>query len=183
MKQKRKEELIHKSTLLYQEVYQYAFSRVKERDAAQDIAQSVMETVIRKMDTLEKEAALKQWILAITTNKIRDHFRELKKVQTRRATEMEPEDLEDLVQDAEEDILELLTRQEAKKNLIAALLELDEMYREVIKQHAIYEKTFREIAKESGVNCNTIRTRYGRGIVLLKEKFRDIEERGEGNGA
>lgn len=81
MKQSKKDELIQKSTDLYNTVYLFALSRVKNREAAQDIAQTVMETVIRKLDTLKDETAAASWVKAITKNKIQDYFRELKRRQ------------------------------------------------------------------------------------------------------
>ena len=60
MKHRKKEQLIETAVMLYQEVYRYAFARVKEKATAQEIAQNVMETVIRKIEGLEKEGIGRQ---------------------------------------------------------------------------------------------------------------------------
>ena len=62
MKQRKQDKLIQKSTDLYNTVYRFALSRVKNREAAQDIAQTVMETVIKRLDTLKDESSLESWI-------------------------------------------------------------------------------------------------------------------------
>lgn len=158
--------MIETAVMLYQEVYRYAFARVKEKAAAQEIAQNVMETVIRKIEGLEKEEALKQWVMSITTNKIRDYFRELKVSQKH------------MVQIVESDsaFWEQMEDMESGKNIVAALYQMETKYAEVIKAHVIYEKSFQQIADESGIAYSTIKTRYRRGLFLLKEKYLEIEE-------
>lgn len=170
--------MIETAVMLYQEVYRYAFARVKEKEAAQEIAQNVMEAVIRKIERLEKEEALKQWVMSITTNKIRDYFRDLKASQNR-GGEIPVSDSAFLeqVEDAEADVLAFLEEKEAGQNISAALFQMEAKYAEVIKAHVIYEKSFRQIAEESGIAYNTIKTRYRRGVVLLKTKYLEIEER------
>ena len=79
MKQSKKEDLIQRSMKLYNSVYRFALSRVKEHEAAQDIAQMTMESAIKNMDTLKNEAVLEYWVKAIAYSKIQDYFRELKK--------------------------------------------------------------------------------------------------------
>ncbi len=159
------EELI----LLYGSIYQYALAKVKEREAAQDIAQTVMEVAIRKKNTLKHEKALKKWVKVIATNKINDHFRRLNRERQRYVWEEEDRNLILEVQEEEADILEHLQRQEEVRDVLAALLELDEKYQTVLKLHLIYEKSISEIAAECNRSYDTIKTRYRRGLILLRE--------------
>lgn len=169
--------MIETAVMLYQEVYRYAFARVKEKATAQEIAQNVMETVIRKIEGLEKEEALKQWVMSITTNKIRDYFRELKVSQKHMVQIVESDSaFWEQMEDMESDILELMEEKESGKNIVAALYQMETKYAEVIKAHVIYEKSFQQIADESGIAYSTIKTRYRRGPFLLKEKYLEIEE-------
>lgn len=176
MKRSKKEILMQKATLLYDEVYRFAFSRVKDRDAAQDIAQTVMETAMIKIDAIRDETALKQWIMTITFNKIQNHFRILKEEQGRSVRDFDDQAVIEQISDDEADILKNLTVQESRKNAITALLRIDKKYSDVIKQHIIYGDTFRVVAEKPGINYNTAKTRYLRGIPILREEFLKIEE-------
>ena len=178
MKYSKEETLIQQSILLYDEVYRFAFSRVKECEAAKDIAQTVMETVMTKIDTVKNEAALKQWIMSITSSKINDYFRGLQKYQKLVVSNMEDQETIEQIRGMEEDILLLLTRRESRKNLMAALLKIDKKYSEVIKQHIIYNNSFHEVAEKLGLNYHTVKTRYKRGISILREEFLNIEKGG-----
>ena len=162
-----KDRLEEEAISLYSSVYQYALAKVKEREVAQEIAQTVMEVVIRKRHTLKRQEALKKWVKVIATNKINDHFRRLKRERERYVWE-EDRTLITEIQDEEEDILEQLQKQEDVRDVLTALLELDEKYQTVLKLHLIYEKSISEIAEECNQSYHTIKTRYRRGMTLLR---------------
>lgn len=73
MRQK-KQDLVEKATRLYKDIYRFAYSRTKDYEAAQDIAQTVMEAAISKIDSLRNPQVLKQWIMQITANEINGFF-------------------------------------------------------------------------------------------------------------
>ncbi|MCB6993893.1 RNA polymerase sigma factor [bacterium 210820-DFI.6.37] len=168
MMSQEKDRLEEEAISLYSSVYQYALAKVKERDVAQEIAQTVMEVVIRKRHTLKHPEALKKWVKVITNNKIKDHFRRLKRERERYVWE-EDRTLITEIQDEEADILEHLQKQEEVRDVLTALLKLDEKYQTVLKLHLIYEKSISEIAGECNQSYHTIKTRYRRGMILLRE--------------
>ena len=51
MVNQKKDWLEEKAILLYGQIYQYALAKVKEVEIAEEIAQTVMEVVIRKRNT------------------------------------------------------------------------------------------------------------------------------------
>lgn len=69
MVNQKKDWLEEKAILLYGQIYQYALAKVKEVEIAEEIAQTVMEVVIRKRNTLKHPEAFKRWVKVITTNK------------------------------------------------------------------------------------------------------------------
>lgn len=168
-------ELTEKAVKLYDSVFVFAFSRLKDREAACDIAQTVMEKAIKQMETLRNTDALKSWIMQITNNEINSYYRRLQKEQS-----YDVPDLEDLheVIDIEADILNQLLKKEEKGNAIKALLSLDKKYQEILRLHIIYEWSHKAIAEELGINYGTVKTRYVRGVKLLKKAFDEYEEGG-----
>ena len=182
MKRSKRQKRIQAAVNLYDEIYRHAFSRVKDEEASREIAQNVIETVLKKIDDLKKEEALKQWVMSITATAIKDHFRELSRLQKRRAeNRTEDGDVWEQIEDVEADLLTMMENKEDRQNIIAALFQLDKKYREVIKDHVVLEKSFQQIAGERGIPYNTVKTRYQRGIRMLKEKFLELQERGISN--
>ncbi len=182
MKRSKRQKRIQAAVNLYDEIYLHAFSRVKDEEASREIAQKVMETVLKKIDDLKKEEALKQWVMSITATAIKDHFRELSLLQKRRAeNRKEDGDVWEQIEDVEADLVTMMENKEDRQNIIAALFQLDKKYREVIKDHVVLEKSFQQIAGERGIPYNTVKTRYQRGIRMLKEKFLELQERGTNN--
>lgn len=171
MKQSKKEALIQRAMELYNSVYRFALSRVKEHEVAQDIAQMTMETAIKNMDTLKDEAALASWVNAIAYSKIQDHFRELKKYREWTVLNTEDQDALSQVEDEEADILQLLTGQEAKNNIAAAVTSLDPLHQTIIIRHVIYGETLAAVAERLQINYHTVKSHYRRGIAALREEF------------
>lgn len=171
MKQSKKEDLIQRFMKLYNSVYRFALSRVKEHEAAQDIAQMTMESAIKNMDTLKDEAALESWVKAIAHSKIQDYFRELKKYREWTVTNTEDEDDLSQAADEEADILQILTDQEAKNNMAAAVTSLDQLHQTIIIRHVIYGETLAAVAKRLQLNYHTVKSHYRRGIAALREEF------------
>ena len=60
---------------------------------------------------------------------------------------------------------------------MAELMRLDEKYQTVLILHLIYEKTIPEIAAEFQMSYDTVKTRYRRGIQLLRERCCQKAER------
>lgn len=176
MKQRKQDKLIQKSTDLYNTVYRFALSRVKNREAAQDIAQTVMETVIKRLDTLKDESSLESWIKAITQNKIQDYFRELKRRQEWTIQDPRDEDVTLQIQDEEADILDILTSREANHHLAAAVIRLSELHRRIIVHYIIYGESLTSIAENLQMNYHTVKSHYRRGIAALREEFLKLQE-------
>ena len=129
MMNQKKDWLEEKAILLYGQIYQYALAKVKEVEIAEEIAQTVMEVVIRKRNTLKHPEAFKRWVKVITTNKIRDHFRKLKRERAIYIWETDTTEWIADIQDEEADILAHLQEREEVQSVLAALMGLDEKYR------------------------------------------------------
>lgn len=168
-------ELKEKAVKLYDSVFVFAFSRLKDKDAACDIAQTVMEKSIKQVETLKNSDALKSWIMQITNNEINSYYRRTQREQLYDVSVLD--DLHEVI-DTEADLLNQLLKKEEKGNVIKALLSLDKKYQEILRLHIIYEWPHKAIAEDLGINYGTVKTRYVRGIKLLKKAFEEYEEGG-----
>ena len=64
------------------QLYAYAFARVRSRMAAEDLVQETFLAALKSSAAFEGRSSEKTWLTAILKNKIVDHFRELRKRQT-----------------------------------------------------------------------------------------------------
>lgn len=178
MNQTQKKDLIEKAVRLHEEVFKFAFRKTKDREAAQDIAQTVMKISIAKIHTLRDPEALKSWVKQITANQIKEYFKELEVYRKHMVTIplVEEQALMEELCDTEADILQNMESAEARHNIIKALLRLDPKYQEILRDHLVYEIPLNQVAEKRDINYNTVRTRYQRGLQQLKEEFDRLEE-------
>ena len=168
---------------IYKEVFYFTISRIHDEERANDITQSVMESVCRNISKLRRKDAFKAWVMQITRNKINDYFRELKKSRSK-YDQRDPEEIENVsveeidVEDIKSDILQKLIHEEDMINIMIALEKLEKKYRDVIRLNIICEYSLIETAEILEKNVNTVRTWSARGLIKLKEEFEKIERGG-----
>lgn len=169
---------------LHKDVFYFSLSKVQDEEAAGDIAQNVMEKALLHMDSLKKRSSLKAWVMQITVNEIRLYYRSLAQYRSlfyaaeETHTEEQKNELQ-IINSMEADILENLVTKEQKLNLMEAMAGLDEKYQSVIQMKALNEMSLVKAAEVLGINVNTARTRYARGLKLLKEAYIRLEQGGE----
>lgn len=136
-------------------VLRFAYSYVKNRSDAEDIAQDVFITYIQKAPDFDHEMQRKAWIMSVTSNKCKDY---LKSSWKKRVTSM-PENLG------------YLPREES--TLISYVYSLDEKYRIPIHLYYFEGYSVEEIARITGNKSATVATWLSRGRALLKTKIGD----------
>lgn len=166
---------------LYADVYYFALSRVHDTNAAEEIAQTAIEKALVNIKSLKKKSALKSWLMQITMNEIRLYFRTMNQYfklfsdQDEGQANGSEENLKE-IEDLQSGILEQLVNEEDKVNIIKALNMLDEKYKIVIRLKVMCEYNLIEVSELLGTNVNTVRTRYARGLKLLREEFEKIDK-------
>lgn len=152
-----KEQLTKKAVLLYDEVIKFAYTQTRDKEAACDIAQNVMELAISNIDTLRDRNALKQWIMRITGNEIRNYSRRMSFERSHTATQPEPEEGFLELRDVKADILGSLVDRESAQTVMKAFQMLEEPYLEIIRYHIIYEWPLTAVAERLELNYNTVK--------------------------
>jgi len=136
-------------------VLRFAYSYVKNRSDAEDIAQDVFITYIQKTPDFDHEMQRKAWIMSVTSNKCKDY---LKSSWKKRVTSM-PENLGYLPKE--------------ESTLISYVCELDEKYRIPIHLYYFEGYSVEEIASITGNKSATVATWLSRGRALLKTMIGD----------
>lgn len=135
--------------------YRLAMSYVKNRDAALDVVQEAIVKALSKVDTVREPAYLKTWFYRILINEAMNHFRRnrnlvsLEEVMADRAAE--PRDPGE------------------RLDLYDAIDRLSFPEQTVIKLRYFEDMKLEEIARATGTNLNTVKSRLYKAIRKLKD--------------
>lgn len=133
-------------------------------EQAEDIAQDVMATVWRKAHLFDPtKASVSTWVFTIARNRRIDLLR-----QARRT---EPEDLF-WGPESEPDQVDALALQQETEQLGAAIDDLPEKQRNLIKQAYFGELSHSEIAEQTGLPLGTIKSRIRLALDRLRHQMK-----------
>ena len=135
--------------------YRLAFSYVKNREAALDVVQEAVVKALTKVDTLREPAYLKTWFYRILLNEAMNHFR--------RSKNLLPFD-EALLDRASED-----PDPGERLDLYAAIGRLSPAEQTVVKLRFFEDLKLEEIARCTGANLNTVKSRLYKALKKLKD--------------
>ena len=154
--------------------------RVKDQADAEDILQEVfyeLTEAYRLMKPIEQAGA---WLYRVARNRIIDSFRKKKPEPFGSLPENANSDdglsFEDLLPSPEAGPEAAFARGVLLEELDAALEELPGEQREVFVAHEIEGRSFQEIARETGVNVNTLLSRKRYAVAHLRRRLRAIYE-------
>jgi len=139
-------------------------------DNASDITQETFVKVWKNLKSFDQSKNFKTWIFTIAKRTAIDW---LKKRSALPFSMLEEEqgsrDFIDSLADKSLSILEQLLLKEISKKLAVAMAKLPAGYGNIIKYHIDKDLSFCEIAKELNEPLNTVKSRYRRGLILLKK--------------
>ncbi len=154
-----------------QGVHRFAYSYLKDRDVADDIAQETFVRAWKNLRKFDQERNFRTWIFAIAKNAALDH---LKKKRAIRFSEIGEEEgvldafLAPFVDEGETSE-EAYERAAAITGLARAMDELPPIYRAVLGMRSRDNLKFREIAEMLGEPVDTVKSKYRRGLALLRQ--------------
>lgn len=143
-------------------VYTVCFQLVRETAAAEDLTQETFLSAYLHRESIP-EGYERQWLSRVAANKAKDH---LQSAWNRRTVLPGEEELaRGLAPPAEEAAL----RRSAMEEVLAALRDLKEPYRQVCRLCLLEERTPEEAALALGRPVKTVYTQLSRGKKLLRE--------------
>lgn len=154
--------------------------RVPDRGDAEDILQDVFSELVqayRLMQPIEQAGA---WLFRVARNRITDLFRKKKPEaladQRVLMADGEALTLEDLLPSKDGGPEEAYLRAVLLEELEDALEELPEEQREVFIAHEFEDRSFAEIAAETGLSVNTLLSRKRYAVLHLRRRLESIYE-------
>ncbi|RDY71158.1 RNA polymerase subunit sigma [Halobacillus trueperi] len=151
-------------------VVRIAFTYVREKQLAEDLAQEVFIRCYQHLHTFEHRSSYKTWVYRITVNHCKDHVRSW---SFRNLIPFEPMKMEK--GEEANSIIEQVLKEEENEVLFQKVLKLTVKLREVIIFYYYEELSVEEIAELLEINVNTVKTRLHRARNSLKRMLKGGE--------
>ncbi len=156
----------------FKQVFFFAKTYVKNDLEAEDITQEVFVKVWKNLKKFDPNKKFKTWIFQITKNTCIDFLRKHKNFvdPSNMDEEQMAENLE-RIEDTSPLPEELFATQEFSQKLEAVLDTLPKIYKSVVVLHLQHDMTFQEIAEVLNESINTVKSRYRRALLGLRDTF------------
>lgn len=155
----------------YKEIYAYVFRQTGDREMALDLTQEIFIVILQGIHSFdEKKAGFRTWAYRVASNRIVNHYRSA----AYRKRQMEvPLDIGEargaycpMPADGDErgtavmDMEELIIQKETIGRVMMVVAGFDSQWIQIFQKKCFEEKTFRQIAGETGLAENTVKTRF-----------------------
>ena len=135
--------------------------------AAEDMTQDTFIAAFRNWDKFEGGSE-KAWLCRIASNKCIDYCR----ASATKVVPVEEEEMHGIEVTGRDGPLEQILNREVMNELERCCCMLSPPYDKVAKMHFLEGKTVKEIASQTGVGVNTVKTQVYRAREMLKKSFR-----------
>src|SRR5690606_27824760 len=138
-----------------QRITSFIYSKVLDRDVAEDIFQDTFIKVIRtlKRGSYSEEGKFLPWVMRIAHNLIIDHFRKNKRMP--KFDGSDDFNIVSVIKDEKLNIEKQLIRDQIENDLSLLIEELPVDQKEVLIMRMYKDMSFKEISENTGVSINT----------------------------
>ena len=149
-------------------IYNFIFSKVFDRNVAEDVFQ---ETFIKVIKTLKKgvyneEGKFVSWVMRIAHNLVIDHFRKSNRIPKFKSSDY---DVFQFISDGTPNAEKALINEQVMCDLQNLVAELPGDQKEVLTMRLYSDMSFKDIAKSTGVSINTALGRMRYALINLRK--------------
>ena len=150
-------------------IYGFIYSKLSDRDTADDIFQDTFIKVIKtlKSNSYNEEGKFLPWVMRISHNLIIDYYRKNKKMPMFRETE--DFSIFSIMSDNVPNIESQLITSQVESDIRKLIEELPEDQKEVLVMRMYQDLSFKEISELTGVSINTALGRMRYAIMNLRK--------------
>ena len=164
-------------TLIYKhksKIYNFIFSKVLDREVAEDVFQETFIKVIKtlKNGSYNEEGKFLSWVMRISHNLIIDFFRKTNRMPKFEASS-EDYEIFQFIEDESPNAENTLINKQIVNDLQKLILELPLDQKEVLNMRIYRDMSFKEIAEATGVSINTALGRMRYAIINLRKMVID----------
>ncbi|MCX6713902.1 MAG: sigma-70 family RNA polymerase sigma factor [Candidatus Vogelbacteria bacterium] len=152
-------------------IYNFTYRFVHEPDVASDITQETFVKAWRNLKKFDQNLNFKTWLFTIAKNTAYDWLKKKKPIvfSTLTATDEDDHRLENLVVDTEPWPDEVFAQKEIKTKLGEQLSKIPPLDQTIILLHLQEGQTFEMVAEILDQPMNTIKSRYRRALIKLRD--------------
>lgn len=152
-----------------QRISSFIYSKVMDRDVAEDIFQDTFIKVIKtlKRGSYSEEGKFLPWVMRIAHNLIIDHFR-----KNKRMPKFEGSDdfnIFSVIKDEKLNAEKQIIKDQIDSDLTFLIDELPEDQKEVLMMRIYKDMSFKEISENTGVSINTALGRMRYALINLRK--------------
>ena len=150
-------------------LYGFIFSKIQDRDAADDVFQDTFVKVIRtlKRGNYNEQGKFLPWVMRISHNLVIDYFR--KNSRMPKFKNKNEFDIFSIISDDSLNIENKMIDKQIENNVRVLLDELPDEQKAVIKMRIYQDMSFKEISESTGVSINTALGRMRYGLINLRK--------------
>ncbi|MBN1325638.1 sigma-70 family RNA polymerase sigma factor [Candidatus Falkowbacteria bacterium] len=152
-------------------IFNFCYYYTSNEADAEDITQEVFVKIWKNLQKFDQAKSFSTWLFAITKNTALDFLKKKKNVPFSAYTEEEEKIFFDSLIDRSPLPDKLCEQAETKRNLDTKLGLLPLKYRKVINLRYRFDLSFSEISKRLNEPLNTVKSRYRRGVIMLKKIY------------
>jgi RNA polymerase sigma-70 factor (ECF subfamily) len=143
-------------------IYGFIYSKIKDRDIADDVFQDTFVKVIKtlKSNSYKEEEKFLSWVMRISHNLVIDHFRKTNRMPMQR--DNDEFSIFSILSDNSPNIENKIIIDQLQNDLKKLIEELDDDQKEILTMRMYYNMSFKEISEEKEISINTAlgRMRY-----------------------
>lgn len=150
-------------------IYNFIYSKVFDRDIAEDIFQDTFIKVIKTLrkGAYQEEGKFLPWVMRISHNLVIDHFRKSNRIPI---FESKDEfDIFQIIGDDAPNIESNMIDRQVVEDLQKLIIELPDDQREVLTMRLYKDMSFKEIAETTGVSINTALGRMRYAVINIRK--------------
>jgi len=150
-------------------IYNFIYSKVFDRDTAEDIFQETFIKVIKtlKRGVYNEEGKFLPWMMRIAHNLVIDFFRKNNRIPT--FDNSDEFDIFQLIGDGNPSAEKVMINEQVVEDLQNLIVQLPEDQRDVLNMRLYKDMSFKEIAESTGVSINTALGRMRYAIINLRK--------------
>jgi RNA polymerase sigma-70 factor (ECF subfamily) len=152
-----------------QRLYSFIYSKVLNRDIAEDVFQDTFIKVIRtlKKGNYNEEGKFLPWVMRIAHNLVIDHFRKTNRMPAFKNTE--EFDIFSVIGDGNLNAEKKMIQEQICTDVRALIEELPAEQKEVLIMRMYKDMSFREISENTGVSINTALGRMRYALMNMRK--------------
>lgn len=154
-------------------IYNFIYSKVFDRDTAEDIFQETFIKVIKtlKRGVYNEEGKFLPWVMRIAHNLVIDYFRKSNRIPI--FDNNDEYDIFQLIGDGNPTIESSMINDQVVEDLQKLIVELPDDQKEVLTMRLYKDMSFKEIAESTGVSINTALGRMRYAIINLRKMIEE----------